>query len=596
MAQPQKLTPELKRLIASLPIEQAASIRSLSCMYGADLLASAHCGINGTPPIPRGIWQHGWIPHYHAICPSMVICGEGSYSERKETESFFVARKDEQDYLRSMGYPHAEAIGLPITYLPPIEQPRLQSRLLVMPVHSIRTTSLQLDFEAYADSIDAIRSKFEEVVVCVHPSCFAKGYWVDSFGKRGYPIVSGATMYDRNGLHRMQRLMSGFDCITSNGFGSFLAYGAYFGARVSVFGPESERSEEDYKNLPSASAFPGGFWKLETQATLKLEYPFLSCDPWKAIVNDEWGRHELGANQKPEPSHLRKLFGWSPKKVLRDRCENTVKSVASTVGKKLGHTRRMLFRSEYRIVNKVFAQVARPIDGERRSVVVNGKTLDILCGALAREEFIDVYMDKSYHVRLRDNPGRLIDGNAGSGMLMAYLKQEYPDAEIMAFEPRTEQFGCLEENAKRLGISRESIFKGRPEKENSTSFWLDRGVGGRRTQQTDFAGRTTRVQNRDIRELISVPVAFLRLDLTDAEIDILEYAQPQLHNVSNIVVEYAALFGGKQKLASLLRVLEEAGFRVHIKELFGSPSPLSEQEIDEADFACDHRLRIFGFR
>jgi hypothetical protein len=256
----------------------------------------------------------------------------------------------------------------------------------------------------------------------------------------------------------------------------------------------------------------------------------------------------------------------------------------------------MLSQADYRLVNKVFMPVAGAADGERRSIVIDGQAFDILCGTRARDEFSEVFLNRSYRIRMAKAPGRVIDGNAREGMLAAYFKREYPDAEIMVFEPRIELFGCLQENAKRLGISSDAMFQGRPEKENGDAFWLDKGIGGRRTQQTDFLALTNRIQNRDIRELISVPVAFLRLELTDAEVDIVEYAQPQLHNVATIVVEYAALYGGKQKLAALLRVLEESGFRVHIKERFGSPSPLSDQEIDETEFACDHRLTVFGFR
>jgi hypothetical protein len=579
-----------------LPPADCSAIESLSCLYGADHLAAQYCGFKSSPSVPDGHWQHGWIPQYHAISPAMVICGEGDYPEKKQTGKFFVARQDEVDYLRGAGYRHVEAIGLPVTYLKPVEQQRLRSRLLVMPVHSLETTSLRLDFESYADAIDQIRDEFEEVVICVHPSCYAKGYWVENFEQRGYPIVTGASLFDRKGLHRMQRLMSGFEFITSNGFGSFLAYGAYFGARVSVYGPDCERSEEDYKNLPSNHGYPDGFWKLETQTAVKREYPFLFGDPWGISSQEKWGRLEVGADQVPTPHRLRKMFGWTPKRVIRSRCLKAMQAIRGVATRKFGHYRKLLTQPGYRELERAFQPASAVPAGEMVTLFYHGKPLKTVVDKTARQEFQEVFIEKRFRFHLRDRTMRLIDGYAGSGFLAAFLKTEYPDSELTVFEPRGKEFVCLQENAKELGIAPGNVVKGRPGMADESAYWLERGVAGRRMLSRKTSLDSIEIESRDLRKLLDIPVGFLRLELTDAEVDLLEEVADKLGNVENLVVEYRALFSGPQRLASLMTSLGKAGFRTHIKERFGSPNPLFERNVDQRDFASDHRVTVFAFR
>src|SRR5262249_1705902 len=151
-------------------------------------------------------------------------------------EYYWVAREDEEAWLRDGGYANVKAIGLPITYLPHKEVPRAPGSLLVMPPHTGGDSVSAWDFDAYAEEVAALRPQFAHIAVSVSPSCWDRGYWADAFMRRGIEVFKGAESLDRNCLERLRTILSSFEYVTTCHFGSQVAYAAYFGAKVSLYG------------------------------------------------------------------------------------------------------------------------------------------------------------------------------------------------------------------------------------------------------------------------------------------------------------------------------------------------------------------------
>ena len=166
--------------------------------YGAADVAAAYCGFKTVPEHLRGYWQHGWTASYRMPIPPDLILGTWP----KQDEYYWVARKDEEQHLRSAGLPHVAAIGMPLIYLPPRPIRRRQNSLLVMPAHNLDYVTCSWKFDEYAEAIAAIRHEFSDVVVCISPPCWKHGYWVDAFRKRGFHLIKGAKHSDRNALER----------------------------------------------------------------------------------------------------------------------------------------------------------------------------------------------------------------------------------------------------------------------------------------------------------------------------------------------------------------------------------------------------------
>ncbi len=281
--------------------------------YGDNYVAARYCGFAKAPKPIDGEWQHGWIIPERNIHPEFVIGSDGQSSTRK-SKKYFVARKDQEIYLKKKGFTNVFAIGLPVVYLNQPDVTRINGTLLVMPVHSLSDTQENWDDEAYASYIHSIAGNFSEVVVCLHKSCIDKGNWVKAFSKRNYQIVLGADPNDSNSYERLSILFSRFEFVTTNEFGSQLAYAAFFGAKPSIAGPPPNFKRSDYKqttfyrNAPMVLDIVDSWVK---EGYYKKCYPNLYVEPHLAKDLKQWASFQLGQSEKKNPDQLLQLFGWT---------------------------------------------------------------------------------------------------------------------------------------------------------------------------------------------------------------------------------------------------------------------------------------------
>jgi hypothetical protein len=294
--------------------------------YGALLIARAYCGISpsGLGTVP-GHWMHGWQPAFHSLDPLLVayhkVPGQGEghdYAaqiarERDDTPQW-VSRPDQAEYLAGHGYRHVRAIGLPIAYVPRPDVPRVPGSLLVMPPHGHLTHGPDDPLaERYADAIADIAGRFAHVHVGISEDDVARQQWTESFRRRGIPVFTTADLGDPNTLVRLRRILSSFEYVTTNGFGSQIAFAAYCGAKVSVYGPFAEFPRERLESTHVVKIDPRFLETMHhlcTEEVLREQYPFLFVEPDQAIIRDEWGAHEVGAPCTVAPDELRRLFGW----------------------------------------------------------------------------------------------------------------------------------------------------------------------------------------------------------------------------------------------------------------------------------------------
>jgi len=299
-----------------LPEIRHVKIRNSCDLYGASYVAAYYCGFKASLKPVNGHWQHGHVPCFGAVHPVAVMV---DWVSRDSDECYFVARKDQEIYLKNNRFKNVYAIGLPIVYLPQENIERNPGSLLVLPAHSLDSSTHDWDFAAYAEEIERIRKYFSEVVICIHPSCVKKGYWIDEFKHRGFKIIIGASLFDRNALKRMQTLFCSFEYVTTNVFGSHIVYAAYFGAKVSMFGKYAAYKTDDFNN---ERFYKGHQHLIEpvvhyySEQVMRQHYPELFCNPLESKENVEWARQQAGYDNKISPALMRRLFGWRVADVL----------------------------------------------------------------------------------------------------------------------------------------------------------------------------------------------------------------------------------------------------------------------------------------
>ena len=299
---------------------------TISHTYGANAIAQRYCGLSTRARLVPGYWMHGWIPEYHNIDPLLVALHKrkapGHHAdflrqieEERDTVPQFVSRPDQAEYLRAQGYQKVTAIGLPITYLTARHVSRVPGALLVLPPHGHKSHGPGDPLaDRYAEAIADLKPRFSRIVVGLTEDDFVKEEWATAFNRHGVEVVITAQQSDRGTIMRLARILSAFEYVTSNGFGSQLAYAAYCGAKVSIYGPYANFSRERMASIDVLRARPELVDRavaLCSEEALRRHYPFLFVDPDRAVEQSDWGAREVGEPSRMSPGGLTELFGWT---------------------------------------------------------------------------------------------------------------------------------------------------------------------------------------------------------------------------------------------------------------------------------------------
>lgn len=286
--------------------------------YGAYRHLLRHLGVKGVPyPIRKRInWQHGWVPDHLQDGSSDPFVTIQHLKWDDPNRYNLVARKSEEGRMHAFGVINTMAVGLPIVYTPERRHVRRRGTLLVMPGHSLDYISQETREEEYAAYIDSIRGRFSDVTVCLHPSCRRNGYWIETFRKRGYRIVTGAEIKDMGSFELLQRYFSQHEYCTTNAIGSHIVYASFFGCRVSVAGPAPSLSLEDLEksmHWVDRADKHGLYHTYDGMSipVIRMHYPgFFVEHPLDAVGHEELARHECGWDNRMTKSQFREVAEW----------------------------------------------------------------------------------------------------------------------------------------------------------------------------------------------------------------------------------------------------------------------------------------------
>ena len=193
-------------------------------------------------------------------------------------------------------------------YLPPSKVKARPGSLLVMPPHG-RKSYYDGDPEAerYADYIASLQPLFSEIAVSITEGDYVEGSWWPAFKKRGISVLAGSDPFQRDPMSGVRDLLSRFEFVTSNSFGSHIAYAAFFGAKVSVAGSYAEFPRHELARACGPRMFPELVdveAELISEASLRQHCPFLFLEPDHAECHRDWAGFELGVQHKRQPQEL----------------------------------------------------------------------------------------------------------------------------------------------------------------------------------------------------------------------------------------------------------------------------------------------------
>ena len=231
--------------------------------------------------------------------------------------------------------------------------------------------------------------------------------------------------------------------------------------------------------------------------------------------------------------------------------------------------------------------------GKEKTHLLFGKPLYFTDSIQLVNGLEEIFIEEMYRQQLQSNP-YIIDCGANIGLSVIYMKKQYPQAEIIAFEPDDTNFQLLSKNIRSFGFGGVSLRK--------EAIWIDNTV----LQFSNEASMTSKIETTDaintiavkavrLKDLLNREIDFLKIDIEGAEYKVLTDSADKLYLVKNMFVEYHGTFRQNPELTQLIEIINRAGFNFYIKEaasLFDHPFYRTKRSAIEYDV----QLNIFCFR
>lgn len=223
--------------------------------------------------------------------------------------------------------------------------------------------------------------------------------------------------------------------------------------------------------------------------------------------------------------------------------------------------------------------------------------LGFLFEAVDPPSFIAQYNDlierDAYKFNSSKNAPFIIDCGVNIGLSVISLKKNFPNAEIIGFEPDPDIFNLARKNIDNSGYSDvQLIQKAVWVEETDLLFYQEGSAGGRLIEKENE--KTVIVKTVELKTLLNREVDFLKIDIEGAEFEILKDIDNHLKFVNSIFVEYHSKINEEQNLAEILAILKKNNFRFYLESGHLSPKHpfLNRIEID----GFDNLINIFAFK
>ena len=221
-----------------------------------------------------------------------------------------------------------------------------------------------------------------------------------------------------------------------------------------------------------------------------------------------------------------------------------------------------------------------------------GKEIKIVDACTFIGGVAEIFIEKNYEFRTTTASPLIIDCGANIGLSCIFFRRLYPNCKIIAFEPDPNIFQVLKENINSFELSNINLHNQAIWVSDSTvNFSAEGAFSGRIAKQAD--GNIIQVRTARLKQLLNEKVDFLKIDIEGAEYEVIRDCADLLINVDNLFIEYHSHYKERQTLHEILAIIQEAGFRYHIKEAYTSPAPFIARPLM---LNFDLQLNIFAFQ
>ena len=205
--------------------------------------------------------------------------------------------------------------------------------------------------------------------------------------------------------------------------------------------------------------------------------------------------------------------------------------------------------------------------------------------------YVDIFLNEPYKFKSRRIDPLIIDCGANIGLGTIYLKKQYPNSKVIAFEPDPTIFKTLEKNIEINNLTGVTLINKAVWVDNDTiDFEVEGGFSGR-INKYEGHSNIIKVGTQRLKDLLMQNISFLKVDIEGAEFEVIKDCSENLHFVEYLFIEYHSHISETQKLGELLVILTKAGFRYHVKEAYTVKHPFVDKDVM---LGMDLQLNIYA--
>jgi len=225
------------------------------------------------------------------------------------------------------------------------------------------------------------------------------------------------------------------------------------------------------------------------------------------------------------------------------------------------------------------------------SIAINNRSIEVPDVASFLSTYEELFVNEIYKFESSESDLVILDFGANIGLSVLYFKYLHPSATVIAYEADPIIFQSLKKNVGDLPgviLHNSAIWS-----ENTCLNFCSEGADGGFVDM-EGGNLTIEVDAVDVREVLEASEAhFIKMDIEGAESIVIPASKGMLGRAKYIFCEYHSKKNKKQELNTILSILQDEGFRVHIQSINPSHSPFCRNEI-QGEF--DMQLNIFGQR
>jgi hypothetical protein len=287
--------------------EKHAVNRNTLDRYGFSHVLAQIVGLR-FPPRAFCAWTHGWYWWDDVIQIEDLVGGRGLPLETK----LVTAHLYEYHTLIEHGYENVHLGGLPFAYVQPQNIKRNDNALVAFIGKSAEVERQNVLDLIYLDYLESIRADFEHIYVSI--AQFDRSEHIrNQVTKRGLNVILGASPTDVRSLIRTRIALEYCKYVSTNTFGSHIAYALSTGSTLSVFTPLYRYDVNKYLNTKHeyTKSYAERMEYVYSEEYLKLRWPSLfSSHPKNGYTNMNLGMEYIGKESVVAEEDIMKLVGW----------------------------------------------------------------------------------------------------------------------------------------------------------------------------------------------------------------------------------------------------------------------------------------------